>query len=95
MRQVSQRLPASVPICKPGHRPQLVQTIGAPAGHRIGTASPDQWHVECWGCGIGTVPTDDRAVAILRWRGIPDLFHIPLCRMAHVRTRVAAALARA
>lgn len=95
MRQVSHPLPAGLPVCQPGHRPQLVQTHGAPAGHRLGAHCPPQWHVECWGCGISTVPTDREAIALLRWRGTPDLFHIPLSQLTHARARVAAALAAA
>lgn len=95
MRQVSHPLPAGTPVCQPGHRPQLVQTLGAPAGHRLGTTSEPQWHVECFQCGISTVPTTRQSIALLHWRGQPDLFHIPLSQLANVRSRVAGAMAHA
>lgn len=95
MLQVSHPLPAGMPLCVPTHRPQLVETRGAPRGHRIGEPCPNQWHVECTQCGLATVPHEASAIALLRWRGRPDLFHIPLSKLAHVRQRVAAAVANA
>jgi len=95
MLQISHALPAGVPVCNAAHRPHLVETRGAPAGHRIGTPCPPQWHVECARCGIATVPHTNSAIALLRWRGEPDLFHIPLSQLSHVRARVAAAVAHA
>lgn len=95
MLQVSQSIPAGMPVCVPGHRPQLVESRGAPAGHRIGTPCPPQWHVECARCAIATVPVFNRAAALRAWRGQPDLFHIPLSQLAHARLHVVSVLANA
>ena len=95
MIQVSSDIPTGVPACVPGHRPKLVESRGAPAGHRIGTPCPPHWHVECAQCSIATVPTASRSVALLRWRGRPELFRIPLSELGDARVRVAMAIANA
>lgn len=95
MIQHSQPLPAGMPLCGEGHRPQLVESRGAPRGHRVGTACPHQWHVECARCSVATVPTTSQPVALLHWRGKPDLFHIPLSKLGHVRERMASIAANA
>lgn len=95
MRQIAHPLPAGVPLCRPGHHPQLVQTLGAPRGHRIGAPCPAQWHVECHQCGIATRPIDRQAIALLRWRGSSDLFHVPLSQLAQARLRACEAIANA
>jgi len=92
MIQHSQPLPAGVPLCLTGHRPQLVRTCGAPVGgHRVGTPCPDTWHMECHACGIATVPSTSRAVAEVRWRW-PHT-HIPLSQLRLARERAAVAIA--
>jgi hypothetical protein len=95
MLQTSHPLPAGFKPCGEGHRPQLVETRGAPRGHRIGTPCPIQWHVECARCATATVPSFDRDRALRAWRGKPDLFHIPLSQLSHVRAHVAQVMARA
>lgn len=95
MMQTSHPLPDGMPVCVPGHRPQLVVTRGAPRGHRIGTPCPPQWHVECAQCGVATVPGADQAHALLCWRAPADLFRIPLSKLADVRARVAHTLSHA
>lgn len=95
MIQYSQPLPADMPQCVAGHRPQLVQTHGAPKGHRLGTPSPAQWHVECHQCRVATVPSVSRAITENRWRGAPESNRIPLSDLGRVRERVALSVANA
>ena len=68
MLQLSRPLPADVPACPAGHRPHLVETRGAPRGHRIGTECPRTWHIECGRCQVATTPAYSRAVTESRWR---------------------------
>ena len=93
MLQIARALPPGMPSCGPGHRPQLVETRGAPRGHRVGTPCPSRWHVECALCAQATVPDLTQAQALLYWRAPPDLFRVPLSKLADVRTRIAAAIA--
>ena len=79
---------ANVPVCKAGHRPQLVESRGAPAGHPIGTPCPPTFHVECAICQIATQPASDPGIALTRWLGRLDLFHTPLSQLSAVRGRV-------
>ena len=95
MLQLSRPLPQDIPACVPGHRPNLVENRGAPAGHRLGTPFPSQWHIECQQCGVATVPTHSRAIAELRWRGDPQTCRIPLSDLGRVRERLAVAVANA
>lgn len=95
MIQHSQPLPADIPTCVKGHRPQLVNTRGASPGHRIGTPCPPQWHIECHQCRIATVPSPSRAITENRWRGEPEFNRIPLSDLGRVRERVAMAVANA
>lgn len=88
MIQTSQPLPPGSHQCAPGHHPQLVQSRGAPAGHRLGTPVPPQYHVECARCAIATVPAFNRPDALRAWCGKPDLFHIPLSLLGQVRMHV-------
>lgn len=92
MIQHSQPLPASVPTCQPGHRPQLVRTRGAPVhDQRIGSACLDTWHVECHACSCATEPHPSRAITELRWRDLAQ--RIPLTQLRHVRHCAAVAIA--
>lgn len=92
MIQHSQPLPAGVPLCLPGHRPQLVRTRGAPVGgHRIGTPCPDTWHVECHACSHATAPHASRAITELRWRDPAQ--RIPLSQLRQARELAAVAIA--
>ena len=68
MFQISRPLPPDVPSCPAGHRPQLVESRGAPRGHRVGTPCPATWHIECGCCRLVTVPAYSRALAESRWR---------------------------
>ncbi|GAB3755053.1 hypothetical protein [Lysobacter olei] len=87
MFQISRPLPADVPVCAPKHRPQLVETRGAPTGHRVGLPCPSNWHVECTRCGVATVPHISRAIAELRWRDAHT--RIPLSALGRVRAALA------
>jgi hypothetical protein len=93
MLQVSHPLPAGIKPCGIGHRPQLVETRGAPRTHRIGTPAPPQWHVECAICSTATVPAFSRELALRAWRTRRDSNHIPLSMLAQVRSRIASAIA--
>lgn len=75
--------------CGPGHRPQIVETRGAPPrGHRLGEPVPPQWHVECAICQVATQPAPTADAALARWRGRRDLFHSSLSELSAVRGRV-------
>ena len=88
MFQVSHPIPTGVPVCRPGHRPQLVETRGAPDGHRVGTPCPPQWHIECFQCSCASVPSPSRAITELRWSTPED--RIPLSQLRQARERAAA-----
>lgn len=94
--QFATPLPASVPLCQPGHRPQLVEHRGAPLGHAHGAPCPPLLHIECHRCGLATVPSESRAIAELRWTD-PTLAGqlIPLSRLSQARHRVLSAIPRA
>ncbi|HDS1129575.1 TPA: hypothetical protein QDZ99_003596 [Stenotrophomonas maltophilia] len=98
MRQIARPLPDSVPLCWPGHRPQIVVTEGAPTGHRLGTPCPPLLHIECHRCGLATrpVPMEKAALAELRWTD-PSLAHlrIPISLLARHRGEVLAEIAAA
>lgn len=85
MIQYSRPLPAGMPLCAPGHRPQLVQTRGAPTGHRVGTACPPTWHIECHACGRATAPSPSRAITEGRWS--EPTARIPLSELVRARAR--------
>ncbi len=93
MIQHSRPLPADIPTCVQGHRPQLVETRGAPAGHRVGSPCPPHFHIECHRCRVATVPSPSRAITELRWRD--PMGHIPLSDLPRVRERIAAVVAAA
>ncbi|UYK82281.1 hypothetical protein NG829_08325 [Xanthomonas sacchari] len=93
MRQIGQALPPSVPGCKPGHHPQIVETHGAPLRQRIGTPLPLLYHIECCRCGIATVPSPSRAIAEGRWVDPNGQHRIPLSHISRAREQAAAALA--
>lgn len=95
MRQEATTLPADVPLCHPGHTPQLVRTQGAPLGHRPGTPCPDTWHIECCRCQLATVPSPSRAMAELRWTDATNPHRIPLCQLSQARIRAMAPLSHA
>lgn len=92
MRQIAHPLPASIPRCKAGHHPQLVETHGAPLRAAIGTPVPVTWHIECHQCGVATVPSESRARTETRWRDAAGTFRIPLSRLGHAREQALAAL---
>lgn len=87
--QTTRPVPPSVPLCFTGHRPQIVTTTGAPAGHRLGAPCPALIHIECHRCGIATVPALNLAIAELRWTR-EDLAHqrIEISHLARERGRV-------
>jgi len=84
--QTARPVPHSVPLCQPGHRPQIVTTTGAPCGHRLGAPCPPLIHIECHRCGIATVPALNLAIAELRWTR-DDLAQqrIPISHLARAR----------
>lgn len=85
MIQFTHPVPADVPLCRTGHRPQFVQTRGAPAALRAPLAMPPMWHIECIQCGIATVPCTSRAIAELRWTSDVAAHRIPLARLPQAR----------
>ena len=91
--QTARPAPASIPLCRPGHRPQIVTTNGAPTGHQVGAPCPALVHFECHLCQRATVPSVSLAIAELRWTD-PDLAHqlIPISHLARARGAVLARL---
>lgn len=89
--QTARPAPASIPLCCPGHRPQIVTTTGAPTGHQLGTPCPALVHFECHLCQRATVPSVSLAIAELRWTD-PDLAPqlIPISHLARARSDVLA-----
>lgn len=88
MIQISRPVAACVPVCFPGHRPQLVETRGMPSGHRVGEPCPTHFHIECCVCGLAIEPTPSKALAELRWRSPAQ--RIPLSQLRLARLRAAA-----
>lgn len=96
MRQFAALLPADVPPCGTGHRASLVETHGAPAGHRIGVPCPPMFHIECHQCGLATVPTPNRALAESRWTDPTQAANrIPLHLITRARQQACAQLTHA
>ncbi len=95
MRQMSAPLPASVPLCAPGHHPQLVETHGAPVRAAIGTPVPVMYHIECHRCGTATVPCTSRALTEGRWTDPHGLHRIPLSHLSRARAQATSAFATA
>lgn len=94
--QTSIPLPESVPSCGAGHRPQLVTTTGAPAGHQLGAPCPALFHIECHACGVATVPTPERGLVELRWtRDDTATWRIPISHLGRYRALVLDELVRA
>lgn len=80
MIQFSSPLPADVPAFVAGHRPQMIETRGAPHGRRVAAICPRYFHFEC-----ATVPHISKAVAEVRWRE-PDSPHsVPLHKLREAR----------
>ncbi len=92
MQQISTPLPPSVPLCAAGHHPQLVETWGAPLGHRIGAPCPSMFHIECYRCGLATVPTPSRAMAESRWTHPTSQHRVPIAGLRRAREQACAAL---
>ena len=89
--QTARPAPASVPLCHPRHRPQIVTTTGAPAGHQLGAPVPALVHFECHLCQKATVPSESLAIAELRWTDpglAPQL--IPISHLDRARSAVLA-----
>lgn len=91
--QTARPTPSSIPLCKPGHRPQIVTTLGAPTGHQLGAPCPALIHFECHLCQKATVPSPSLAIAELRWTD-PGLAAqlIPISHLARARGDVLARL---
>lgn len=95
MPQNSWPVPASVPSCGEGHRPQYVRTTGAPAGHRLGHPCPATLHIECHRCGLATIPVPEGSfgMAELRWtREDLTAMRIPISHLVRHRAEVLASL---
>lgn len=95
MRQTSRPLPPDVPLCAPGHHPQIVETHGAPVGHALGQPCPPTFHIECHQCGLATVPDTRFAVVELRWTDALPHKRIPISLLPRARGMALAALAAA
>lgn len=95
MLQIAEPLSPRIPVCVLGHRPQFVESRGAPLNHRPGLPCPNQYHIECARCGIATVPHPSRAIAELRWSEPDSPHRIPLSQIGQARVRAAAAYAHA
>ncbi len=95
MFQTGKPLPASVPLCGPGHTPHLVETWGAPQGHAIGKPCPPMFHIECHRCGMATVPTAQYAMAEQRWTDPTNPNRVPLAQLRRAREQACAAVAAA
>jgi len=92
--QVARPCPADVPLCKPGHRPQIVTTTGAPSGHQLGAPCPPLIHIECHQCQLATVPSPSLAIAELRWTDPTKAeLLISISHLARARADVLARLA--
>ena len=89
MIQFGSPLPSGAPLCAHGHHPQLVESRGAPRGHRLGQPCPHTWHIECAICGIATEPHPSRAIAELRWSDPDSPHRIPLSQIGLARMRLA------
>lgn len=92
MRQTSRPLPQDVPLCAPGHRPQIVETNGAPVGHAIGEPCPAMFHIECQRCGIATEPHPNFALAEARWTDQHAHKRVPISLLPRAREQAYAAL---
>jgi len=93
MIQISRPLPDSVPLCGTGHHPHLVETRGAPLGHRLGQPCPPMFHIQCSRCAMATEPTPNRALAESRWTHPTSQHLIPIHQLRSARERAVAALA--
>lgn len=93
MQQSSRPCPADIPLCCHGHRPQIVTTLGAPTGHRLGHPCPPLVHIECHMCQKATVPSTSLAIAELRWTD-PSMSQllIPISHLTRARADVLAHL---
>jgi len=94
MLQTSRPLPPDVPLCAPGHRPQIVETHGAPVGHAIGQPCPPMYHIECHACGVATEPHTNFALAETRWTDEHARKRIPISLLPRAREQAFAALQR-
>jgi hypothetical protein len=95
VRQTSTPLPASIPTCAPGHRPQWVETHGAPLRVGIGTPVPTTYHIECHRCGLATRPSDSRAITESRWTDPARAHFVPLSNLSQARAQAVSAIATA
>lgn len=91
MFQIATPLPADIPPCVEGHRPQFVETRGAPRGRTAHAIVPSHYHIECAQCRVATVPHISRAVTELRWREPTATNRIPLHQLPAARAAVHAA----
>lgn len=91
--QTARPAPIDIPLCQPGHRPQIVTNTGAPMGHQLGQPCPPLVHFECHQCRLATVPSPSLAIAELRWTD-PSLRDqlISISHLARARAEVLARL---
>ncbi|MDY0978960.1 hypothetical protein [Stenotrophomonas sp. CFBP8994] len=93
MQQSSRPCPADIPLCCYGNRPQIVTTMGAPTGHRLGHPCPALIHIECHMCQKATVPSPSLAITELRWTDPTlDQLLIPISHLTRARAEVLAGL---
>lgn len=85
MIQFSNPLPLDVPICVEGHRPQMIETRGAPPGRRVAQICPSYYHFECAICRIATIPHISKAVAEVRWCEPDSPHRVPLHKLREAR----------
>lgn len=91
--QTARPAPNDIPLCRPGHRPQIITTTGAPMGHQLGTPCPPLVHFECHQCQLATVPSTSLALAELRWTDPSLRGHlISISHLARARSDVLARL---
>lgn len=95
MRQIATPLHPSIPLCAPDHRPQWVETHGAPHRTRVGTPVPVTYHIECCRCGIATRPHTSRALTEARWTDPNGTQRIPLSLLNRAREELAAQITHA
>ena len=89
--QTARPTPPDIPLCRPGHRPQIVTTTGAPLGHQLGAPCPPLIHFECHQCQLATVPSPSLAIAELRWTDPGQREElIAISHLARARARVLA-----
>lgn len=87
MIQFATPIAPDIPVCGHGHRPQFVETRGAPPSRSTAAECPTFVHYECAICGVATVPHTSRAVAESRWRDTASPHRVPLYLLREARAQ--------